>query len=199
MSAPSPSEELVADAVGRIMAFWGFRKNLGRIWAALYLSPEPLTSAQLCEDLQLSTGSVSMALGELKRWGAIRKEYVAGDRRDHWVVEDDVWATVSRVMAQREVRELSQLSDALTRAERVLDGELSEAKEQGDAGAEERVAFRRRKVEELEELAAAGNDLLRLVLGHDDLGGLLRGSLHESQERSPPRRTLIPRAPADDD
>ncbi len=199
MPAPSPSEELVADAVGRIMAFWGFRKNLGRIWAALYLSPEPLTSAQLCEDLQLSTGSVSMALGELKRWGAIRKEYVAGDRRDHWVVEDDVWATVSRVMAQREVRELSQLSDALTRAERVLDGELSEAKEQGDAGAEERVAFRRRKVEELEELAAAGNDLLRLVLGHDDLGGLLRGSLHESQERSPPRRTLIPRAPADDD
>jgi len=198
MAAPTPSEELVADAVGRIMAFWGFRKNLGRIWAALYLSPEPLTSAQLCEDLQLSTGSVSMALGELKRWGAIRKEYVAGDRRDHWVVEDDVWATVSRVMAQREVRELSQLSDALTRAERVLDGELAEAKEEGDADAEERVAFRRRKVEELEELAAAGNDLLRLVLGHDDLGGLLRGSLHESQERTPPRRTLMPRAPAED-
>lgn len=192
---PSRSEELVADAVGRIMAFWGFRKNLGRIWAALYLSPEALTSAQLCDDLQLPTGSVSMALGELKRWGAIRKQYIAGDRRDHWVVEDDVWATVSRVMAQREVRELDQLSEALTQAERVLDGELGSAV---DEEAQQRAAFRRRKVEELEELAAAGKDLLRLVLGHDELGGLLRESVRGSREQDSPRRRLIPRAPAED-
>ncbi|MCO4769749.1 MAG: ArsR family transcriptional regulator [Deltaproteobacteria bacterium] len=199
MPTPTRSEELVADAVGRIMAFWGFRKNLGRIWAALYLSPEPLTSAQLCDDLRLSTGSVSMALGELKRWGAIRKHYVAGDRRDHWVVEEDIWATVSRVMAQREARELAQLSDALTQAERVLDTEVGDAIRDGDGTAQERAAFRRRKVEELEELAAAGKDLLRLVTGHDDLGGLLRGSLQETtRSDAPPRRTLMPRAPTDD-
>ncbi len=198
MQDPTRSEELVADAIGRIMAFWGFRKNLGRIWAALYLSPEPLTSAELCDHLQLSTGSVSMALGELKRWSAIRKHYVAGDRRDHWVVEEDVWATVSRVMAQREVRELDQLSDALTQAERVLDGEVGDAMRDGDDHQRELAEFRRRKVEDLEELADAGKDLLRLVLGHDDLGGLLRGSLKESREVPSPRRTLMPRAPTDD-
>lgn len=198
MAIPTQSEELVADSVGRIMAFWGFRKNLGRIWAALYLSPDPLTSAQLCDDLQLSTGSVSMALGELKRWGAIRKHYIAGDRRDHWVVEEDVWATVSRVMAQREVRELDQLSDALTQAERVLDGEVAAARDAQDPAALERAAFRRRKVEELDELAAAGKDLLRLVLGHDDLGGLLRGSVVEKPTETGSRRRLMPRAPAED-
>lgn len=180
------------------MAFWGFRKNLGRIWAALYLSPVPLTSAELCDDLQLSTGSVSMALGELKRWGAIRKHYVSGDRRDHWVVEDDVWATVSRVMAQREVREIDQLSDALSRAERVLEGEQTEARETGDDDAEELAAFRRRRVEELEELAAAGQDLLRLVLGHDDLGGLLRGSVRDAKTTTASRRRIMPRAPAEE-
>jgi DNA-binding transcriptional regulator GbsR (MarR family) len=198
VAAPTRSEEVVADAVGRIMAFWGFRKNLGRIWAALYLSPEPLTSAQLCDDLQLSTGSVSMALAELKRWGAIHKHYVAGDRRDHWVVEDDVWASVSRVMAQREVRELDHLRDALTQAERVLDGETSEAMQEQDADALERAAFRRRKVEELEELAVAGKDLLRLVLGTEELGGLLRESVRGRQEPDAPRRPLIPRAPAEE-
>ncbi len=103
MSTPRP-EQTVADAIGRIMAFWGFRKNLGRIWALLYLSPDPLTAAELCEQLQLSTGSVSMALNELQRWGAVHKRFVTGDRRDHYEAEADIWGTVSRVMQQREVQ-----------------------------------------------------------------------------------------------
>lgn len=192
----SETEQQVADAIGRMMSFWGFRRNLGRIWAALYLSPQPRTSADLCEELKLSTGSVSMALGELKRWGAIRKHHVPGDRRDHWTVEEDIWATVSRVMAQREAREIDQLTDALTRAEADLDRQVVASRADGDEAAAEVAAFQKRRVEELSELAAAGKDLLRLVLGHDQLGMLLGGaSAPETKGESKPRRMLIPRMP----
>ena len=45
--APSdlwPSEQLLSDAVGRLMEFWGFKRHMGRIWAVLYLSDEPLAA-----------------------------------------------------------------------------------------------------------------------------------------------------------
>ena len=38
----APSEAAVSDVVGRLIEFWGFKRNMGRIWAVLYLSPEPL-------------------------------------------------------------------------------------------------------------------------------------------------------------
>jgi len=188
-------DHLVSEAIGQMMSFWGFRRNLGRIWAGLYLSPRPLTSAELCDDLKLSTGSVSMALGELKRWGAIRKHHVPGDRRDHWVVEEDIWATVSRVMAQREAREIDQLTDALKRAQADLDRQIVAAHSAGDVAAEEAAAFQKRRIEELAGLAAAGKDLLRLVLGTDQLGLRVKDSGEPTAEGPRPRRVLMPRAP----
>lgn len=185
----------VSDAIGQMMSFWGFRRNLGRIWAGLYLSPRPLTSAELCDELKLSTGSVSMALGELKRWGAIRKHHVPGDRRDHWVVEEDIWATVSRVMAQREAREIDQLTDALKRAQADLDRQVVAAQAVGDDATAEAAAFQKRRIEELAGLAAAGKDLLRLVLGTDQLGKLVKGAVEGVEPEPRPRRVLMPRAP----
>ncbi len=32
------SETLVTDAIGQLMEFWGFKRNMGRVWAMLYLS-----------------------------------------------------------------------------------------------------------------------------------------------------------------
>src|SRR5262249_20190757 len=64
-----PSEALVSDIVGRLIEFWGFKRNMGRVWAVLYLSPEPLTAQDLRELLRLSSGAVSMILSELSRWG----------------------------------------------------------------------------------------------------------------------------------
>ena len=46
---------------------------MGRVWAVLYLSPEPLTAQDLRELLRLSSGAVSMILSDLSRWGVVRK------------------------------------------------------------------------------------------------------------------------------
>ncbi len=168
------------------MAFWGFRKNLGRIWALLYLSPHALTANQLCEQLKLSTGSVSMALGELQRWGAVHKRYVAGDRRDHYEAEQDIWGTVSRVMQQREIREIDQALDAFRTAETELARNAA-----GDAEREAEARFRIARIAELEELAVAGKDLLALMLGQKVPDELVDREIA-------PRRRLIPRAPSED-
>ena len=72
--ALSRADLAVADAVGALMELWGFRRQLGRIWAVLFLSERPLAAPDLCERLRISTGLLSMSLAELRRWSYGLKE-----------------------------------------------------------------------------------------------------------------------------
>jgi DNA-binding transcriptional regulator GbsR (MarR family) len=95
---------LIADAVGGLMEAWGFKRNMGRLWTVLYLEDRPLSAPEICERLALSTGAVSMLLTELGQWGAARKTWVVGERREHYEAETSIWKMVSRVFRERELR-----------------------------------------------------------------------------------------------
>ena len=83
----SHAEAVVSDVIGRLMEFWGFKRNMGRVWAVLYLSPDPLSADDLRAALQLSSGAVSMTLSELGRWGVVRRVWIQGQRRDFYAAE----------------------------------------------------------------------------------------------------------------
>ena len=54
-----PSEAAVSDVIGRLIEFWGFKRNMGRVWTVLYLSPEPLSAEDLRQALSLSSGAAT--------------------------------------------------------------------------------------------------------------------------------------------
>src|ERR1700704_5664289 len=72
----------VADAVGGLMEFWGFKRVMGRLWSVLYLTGEPLGAAELCERLAISSGAASMTLADLERWGGGKRSRKPGGRRE---------------------------------------------------------------------------------------------------------------------
>lgn len=111
-----PSEAAVSDVVGRLIEFWGFKRNMGRIWAVLYLSPDPLSAEELREALSLSSGAVSMTLSELSRWGVVRKVWVQGERKDYYAAEVQLWRMISRVFNERERAEITSAIDAFEEA-----------------------------------------------------------------------------------
>jgi DNA-binding transcriptional regulator GbsR (MarR family) len=107
---PSPVNDVilrVADSIGALMEFWGFKRNMGRMWALLYLEPRPLSAAEIGERLTLSSGAVSMLLAELLQWGAVKKSWVPGERRDYYEAETSIWKMVSRVFRERELRQIN--------------------------------------------------------------------------------------------
>ena len=57
-----PAVLKVADAVGALIEERGFKRNMGRMWAVLYLEDHPLTAADLAERRGRSAGAVSMLL-----------------------------------------------------------------------------------------------------------------------------------------
>src|SRR5215475_14558871 len=97
------AELMVIDLVGEIIEFWGFRKILGQLWAVLYLAGRPLSAPELQRRLGASAGAVSLAAGDLKRWGAISQTWRPGYRGILYVPEIDFWKMASRVVREREL------------------------------------------------------------------------------------------------
>jgi HTH-type transcriptional regulator, glycine betaine synthesis regulator len=170
----SPAERIVSEAIGRLMEFWGFKRNMGRVWVVLHLSDQPLTSRDLRERLVLSSGSVSMTLNELQRWGVVRRVWVQGSRAEHFVAENSLWKMVSRVLRERELVEIQEVILALEEGLRALDGEGKAASADAKTGepkpaaadddAARRVELQRERVRELLEVARLGRGLLEALV-----------------------------------
>lgn len=161
-----------ADAVGGLMEFWGFKRNMGRLWCVLYLCDRPLSAGDLGQMLQLSAGAVSMTLAELVKWGAIKKSWVPGERRDYYEPETSIWKMISRVFRERE---LQQIHAAIEAFEQVGSGLV---KRRRTAGLEDvqRLDFAQERVDGLLDLARIGERLLDSMLAGQpvDAGPLVR-------------------------
>ena len=155
-----PSEAAVSDVVGRLMEFWGFKRNMGRIWAILYLSPDALSAEDLRQALKLSSGAVSMTLNELLRWGVVRKVWVQGERKDFFTAEVHLWRMISRVFNEREKSEVVLAIEAFEEA-LVEVGKLRHA---GDPKTRARAELQYERIKQLLELAKLGKRLLDTLL-----------------------------------
>jgi len=154
------AELRAADAMGRLMEFWGFRRHMGRIWTVLYLSPEPMTTGDLSEALQLSSSAVSLSLSELVRWGAVRKTWLPGERKDFYQAESSVWKLLRRVYERRELNLIREAIEAFGDAQRRLD----EARSRLGPSERIRVDYMQKRLSRLSALSKAGERLVRLLI-----------------------------------
>jgi DNA-binding transcriptional regulator GbsR (MarR family) len=153
----SASEVAASNAIGSLIEFWGFKRNMGRVWTVLYLSPEPLSSEDLRHALSLSSGAVSMTLSELSRWGVVRKVWIQGQRRDFYTAEVQLWRMISRVFNEREKSEVVAAIEAFEEALRQLD---PVRRTSADPVARARAELQYERVSQLLELARLGRRLI---------------------------------------
>ncbi len=117
--------DLVADTMAELIAFWGFKGSTGRIWALLYLSPEPLPADEIASRLGLSAGAVSMGLAELGQWGIVERA-PSSERKRLFRAETDVWGMVKRVVRERELRLVGRAVERFAEASALLKASLAE-------------------------------------------------------------------------
>ncbi len=169
-NAMSEAEIVVTDAVGRLMEFWGFKRNMGRVWSVMYLSPHPLTASDLRDLLQISSGAVSMTVAELMRWGVVKKVWVQGERRDFFVAEVALWRMISRVLGERERTEIAAAVESFERAIETLEARRKSRAQERSQEAEghredrARLDLQLRRVRALHELSKLGRTLLDALL-----------------------------------
>ncbi len=121
-AAVDRARKLVGEAVSDLMSFWNFKPSMGRVWTALYLSPDPLSAEALVARTGLSVGSVSMTLSDLRGWGVVQESGRVEGKRCY-VAETDIVSMISKVFREREMVLISKAMGHFAEAIRLLDAE----------------------------------------------------------------------------
>ncbi len=108
--------DCMLDGLGRLAEYFGFNKVMGQLYAALLLSPEPLSLDDLAATLQKSKANVSTNLRTLEHMGVVREAWVRGDRRKFYEAETDFWKIAINVLSSRELRDLEHAVQILQRS-----------------------------------------------------------------------------------
>jgi DNA-binding transcriptional regulator GbsR (MarR family) len=91
---------------GALGSEWGINRTMAQIHALLMVSPEPLTTDEVMEELQISRGNAHTNLKSLIDWGLVRGVVRKGERRELFEAEKDVWKIICIVTRERRRREI---------------------------------------------------------------------------------------------
>jgi len=91
---------------GALGTQWGINRTMAQIHALLMTAPEPLTTDDVMEELQVSRGNAHTNLKELVAWKLVRIVIKKGERREFFEAEKDVWQIFTTVARERKRREI---------------------------------------------------------------------------------------------
>ena len=104
---------------GTLGSNWGINRTMAQVHALLMVSHRPLCADEIMEELQISRGNANMNIRALVDWGLAHKEILAGDRRDFYGAEKDVYKAALHIMKERRKRELDPVVSVLGELQRV--------------------------------------------------------------------------------
>lgn len=107
---------------GLMARAWGINATMGELFALLYITGSDWTAEDLRRWLGVSRGNVSMNLRELISWGVVRKLHRAGERRELFRAETDVWTLFQKILRERKRRELDPSLHVLDQAAKLAEG-----------------------------------------------------------------------------
>lgn len=109
---------------------WGVNRTVAQIHALLFMTERPLNAEEITDILGVARSNVSNSIKELLVIGTIRRVPIAGDRRDHFTADTDVWEVARKIAAIRKAREIDPALQTLQRCLSAADNDPAVTKEQ---------------------------------------------------------------------
>ncbi|RMG75360.1 MAG: transcriptional regulator [Bacteroidetes bacterium] len=143
-------------AWGALGSQWGINRTMAQVHALLLVSPESMSAEEIMSALNISRGNANMNLRALIDWGLVSKEHKAGERREYFFAEKDIWAVAQQVILERRKRELKPVLRVLEDVKAV----------EGDPESAEVVAFLA-SIENLHNIVGQADRFLEVVVKSD--------------------------------
>ena len=106
----------VEDA-GSMTQSLGVGRVLGQIYSYLFLSARPRNLADLQQVLGISKGSASTGVRQLEQWGAVRKVWIKGDRKDYYEANEWVGRVIRNAVSETVGKKLAAYATLLDELE----------------------------------------------------------------------------------
>jgi DNA-binding transcriptional regulator GbsR (MarR family) len=105
----------LAEEIGGVIEYWGFKNIHGKVWTHLYLSPEPLDAAELMSRLKISKSLASITLNDLLRYNVIVQKGKGPRDTQTYGVNPDIREVILKVLREREFRMMTRVQDCFAR------------------------------------------------------------------------------------
>ena len=106
-------KEKFLQAWGALGSSWGINRTMAQIHALLMISPQSLSADSVMEELKISRGNANMNIRALMDWGLVYKELRAGDRKEYFIAEKDIWKVAKQIIKERRKREIEPVLTVL--------------------------------------------------------------------------------------
>ena len=171
------AEDVFLDRINQICSKFGLNNIMAQLYAILYLSNKPLSLNDMVERLKISKGSVSVNIRALERYGAVRRVWVKGSRKDYYEAETDIAKVImDRVKSMAENR-LSEVDNMVNSSLEALNsvGSLEDTEK-------ESVEIFKQRLDKLKSLHNRAESLFSL-LNSGFLNNLLNNKCEEDNKK----------------
>jgi DNA-binding transcriptional regulator GbsR (MarR family) len=107
------AKEKFVQTWGTLGSSWGINRTMAQIHALLLTSTSSLSTEDIMEALQISRGNTNMNVRELMDWGLVFKAIKAGERREFFYAEKDIWLVAKQIVKERRRREIDPVLKVL--------------------------------------------------------------------------------------
>lgn len=98
---------------GTLGSSWGISRTMAQVHALLLISPDSMSTEEVMEELKISRGNANMTIRDLIDWGLVSKELKAGERKEFFKAEKDIWKVAKQIIKERRKREIEPVLGVL--------------------------------------------------------------------------------------
>lgn len=126
------AQDIFLDRINQICNKFGLNNVMAQLYAILYLNSKPISLNDMAERLKISKGSASINIRALERYGAVKRVWVKGSRRDFYEAEADISKVIMdriKSMAESRLSEVDEMINSSYTALNSFDSSDADEKE----------------------------------------------------------------------
>ena len=147
--------EIAGDMAGNL----GLNAIAGQMYALLYVSNEPVSLDEITDILKVSKENVSVNIRALERWGAVKKVWVKGSRRNFYTANEDILEIIKNRLKEGLTKRTKEIDNGLSIAEKMLES----AGKQLSIEDKKATVIYKQKITDIRKLSAKVEELLRFL------------------------------------
>lgn len=151
------AQDVFLNGINQICSKFGLNNIMAQLYAILYLSNKPLSLNDMVERLRISKGSASINMRALERYGAVRRVWVKGSRRDYYEAEADISKVITDRIKSMARSRLSEVDDMVNSSSHALNTINSSDKEEKEA-----IQVFKQRLDKLKSLHSRAQSLFNL-------------------------------------
>ena len=152
------AHDIFLDRISTACKKFGLNHVMAQLYAILYFSGKPLSLNDMMDRLKISKASTSINIRALERYGAVKRVWVKGSRKDYYEADGDIYKVVTERIRSMAKSRLSEVNDMIKSSYAML-GSVSP---QNDEEAGSIKAFSRR-LEKLDAIHKQAQSLFELL------------------------------------